>query len=176
VLQVAQQHDQQPRGGERIGLGAVALFHLDPKEPGQVTQALARQPGQDAARQLAGAQVGVGHLRLARAGQLVVDELQVELAVVCHDHAVAGELRQLGQHRSAGRRVAQHLGRDACQAGDEHGDAAPRVDQAVERVGDFETFHAKRRDLGNAVLRRRTAGGLEVQHGVGQGVKRQGGG
>ncbi len=166
LLQPAEEQEQQLRRGLRVLQGAVHRLHAGVEAVGERAQRaallraeLARQAQRVERRPREGAAL--------QARELVVEEAQVELGVVRHQHRAGRELDEARQHDLDRRRVGDRRVVDAGDAGDHLGDADARVHQRRERVDLAAALEAHGADLGDLGEAGGGAGGLEVDHGEG---------
>jgi hypothetical protein len=149
----------------RVAERPVPTAHAQPVALDQAVQVVPRMLRKQLARQLHGTQHR-GAKIMAGALEFVLQEAVVEARVVGDEQAAFEALQDLFGDIREGRRIGHHRIRDAGQVLDEGGNRRARIDQA----GPFA--HAVRidldnADLGDAVRRRRGAGGFEVDKGQG---------
>jgi hypothetical protein len=160
-----QQAVEDVDGGPGVGERSVAGRHRGTQIGGEGGQPDVGHlvPGQQLACQPSGADHPVGRPRVSVPLQVGLQEPPVEGGVVADEHGVAEEFEQAGQDRLDRLRARHHAVGDPGERGDQRRDRDLGVDQRVERADDLAAADLDGADLGDAVVRGRAAGGLEVQ-------------
>ena len=147
----------------RVGVRAVHRFGVGAEVRGERVQAQVRNVvAHEPARQPDRVDPAVRQAAGSRCGERGVEEPAVEADVVPDDHRVAEELEQRRQQLFDRGRGRDHRLGDAGEHGDERRDRDARVHERVEPAEQLTAAQLQRADLGDAVERRRAAGGLEV--------------
>jgi len=127
----------------------------------QAVEVVARMLGIEAPRELHRAERARA-IRLPRALELLLEEAVVEARVVRDQHAPGEPRAELHGERTEPRRARDHVVGDAGERLDRRGDGGLRVDQRGPLTGDLAAVHLDHGDLGDAVVHRVRAGGLQV--------------
>ena len=163
----AQQAHEHLGRRERVGQRAVARPHLGVEPLGERAEVHALEP---VAHQPPGQRHrvddGRGQAAASQAGQVGVDEADVEAGVVGDEHGPGAEPQELVEHRPHARAPADVVLGDAGDGGDLGRDHAARVDQALHPRRLAEPAHADRPQLDDARHAGAGAGGLEVEDDV----------
>ena len=121
--------------------------HLRPHEP---------------ARELRGAHRRAGQRRVLEPQEVRIEEAHVERRVVRDDHRSPRELQERRQDRRERGRAGDGAIADPGEVRDGGRDRPFRVDERLERPDALGPFEPHGADLGDGVVDRRAAGGLEV--------------
>ena len=148
---------------QRFGVaqGAVTGTASEPMAPDQAVEVVARMLGIEPPRELHGAQ-RLRQVRQSGALELAPQEAVIEARVVRDEEAAVEPLVECAGERGETRRGGDHFVADAGERLDAGLDADSGVDQRRPLGGELEAVHLQYRDLGDAIVGRMRAGGLEV--------------
>ncbi len=168
LLELSQQQQEDLAGRESVVQGPVARFDGRVEALGEGGERAAhgrQQAAGEAQRVERGAREGAAHEH----AQLVVEKSQVETRVVGHEDRVGREGEKPRQDLFDGRLAGQHRGADAGDLGDLGRYRLPGIDELREGRDLAAALDAHGADLGDLGEAGGAAGGLEVDHGEGDG-------